>query len=230
MIPLLLGSFPLASRDTPAPDVVLPMTGPPACRYTDLLAAHRGYGEWQRTLLDTIYRLNSGYAPGDLVSVSRAGLSGSGSVRSLVITDLKALLTAARNAGVRLRAVSTYRSYSRQQSTFNYWVSVAGYSRALLCSARPGHSEHQLGTTVDFARYGGPDPWNVGDWAATKEGSWMARNAWRYGFVMSYPRGRSPSVTCYKYEPWHFRYFGRTVAKAIHDSGLTSREYLWPRQ
>ena len=54
----------------------------------------------------------------------------------------------------------------------------------------------------------------------------MARNAWRYGFIMSYPPD-SRRTTCYEYEPWHFRYFGRRTATAIHDSGLTSREFLW---
>jgi D-alanyl-D-alanine carboxypeptidase len=54
----------------------------------------------------------------------------------------------------------------------------------------------------------------------------MARNAWRFGFVMSYPKGRE-AETCYAYEPWHYRYVGREVAQAIHDSGLTPRRYLW---
>jgi D-alanyl-D-alanine carboxypeptidase len=55
---------------------------------------------------------------------------------------------------------------------------------------------------------------------------WMARNAHLYGFVLSYPRGES-DVTCYAYEPWHYRYFGRGMATRIHESGLTVREYLW---
>ena len=47
-----------------------------------------------------------------------------------------------------------------------------------------------------------------------------------YGWLMSYQKGKK-TVTCYRYEPWHYRYFGRDLAKAIHDSGLTTREYLW---
>ena len=54
----------------------------------------------------------------------------------------------------------------------------------------------------------------------------MKANAWKYGWVMSYPKGKT-SVTCYQYEPWHYRYVGRAEAKAIHDSGLTTRQYLW---
>ena len=47
---------------------------------------------------------------------------------------------------------------------------------------------------------------------------------------MSYPPDRSPEWSCYKPEPWHFRYFGRETARAIHLSGLTAREWLWDRQ
>jgi D-alanyl-D-alanine carboxypeptidase len=54
----------------------------------------------------------------------------------------------------------------------------------------------------------------------------MARNAWKFGWVMSYPKGKT-DVTCFTYEPWHYRYVGRDVAAAIHESGLTTREYLW---
>jgi D-alanyl-D-alanine carboxypeptidase len=43
---------------------------------------------------------------------------------------------------------------------------------------------------------------------------------------MSYPNGKFSTV-CYAYEPWHYRYFGRTVAVAIHRSGLTTRVWLW---
>ncbi|HEX2267060.1 MAG TPA: D-alanyl-D-alanine carboxypeptidase family protein, partial [Actinomycetota bacterium] len=58
------------------------------------------------------------------------------------------------------------------------------------------------------------------------EGRWMQANAHRFGFVLSYP-ARRDDVSCYGYEPWHFRYFGRAMAKRIHSSGLTPREYLW---
>ena len=54
----------------------------------------------------------------------------------------------------------------------------------------------------------------------------MKAHAWEYGFVMSYPKGKI-DVTCYDFEPWHFRYVGRELAASIHASGLTPREYLW---
>ena len=94
---------------------------------------------------------------------------------------------------------------------------VGLFDRAAKSSARAGHSEHQLGTTIDFRSYGGSAPWYYRDWGTTKAGAWLKLNAWKYGFVMSYPKGKT-SVTCYAYEPWHFRYVGRAVAAKIHAS------------
>ena len=199
----------------------------PACRYDDLLTRYRLYGDWHRSLLDTIYRLPSTYAPTDLASTSYAGLNGGYYVRRHVLYDLKAMASAARGAGAPIAVQSGYRSYTTQKRVFWYWVSVSGYQQALRTSARPGHSEHQLGTSLDFrSATSTRAPWDYYDWATTRAGSWMRWNAWRYGFVMSYPKGKS-YVTCYDYEPWHYRYVGRARAKAIRDSGLTLRQWLW---
>jgi zinc D-Ala-D-Ala carboxypeptidase len=201
----------------------------PPCRLADTLTAHRSYADWQRTLLDTTYRLNAGYYPADLRSTVNAGLNSGHRVRAFVIADLRAMARAARAAGARLAVESAFRSYSTQKSTFAYWSRVSGYSAALRTSARAGHSEHQLGTTVDFRSYGGSAPWYYSDWGNTRAGAWLKRNAWRYGFVMSYPKGKA-SVTCYSYEPWHYRYLGRAEAARVRSSGLTLRQYLWRQQ
>ena len=162
-----------------------------------------------------------------MVSTKRAGLSGGGSVRSIIIPDLKAMASAARKAGARLRVVSAYRSYASQRTIYRREVRLYGTYRARRSSARPGHSEHQLGTTLDFGA--GDRSADVKQkFARTAAGKWMAQNAWKYGFLMSYPKGKT-SKTCYFYEPWHYRYVGRDLAAKIHSSGLTTREYLWYR-
>jgi len=200
----------------------------PPCRVADVTTMYRGYTDWHRTLLDMTYRVTSSYSPADLRSTADAGLNGSHRVRALVIADLRAMAKAARAAGARLAVQSAFRSYATQGSTFDYWVRVHGYATALKESARAGHSEHQLGTTLDFRSYGGSAPWNYADWGNTKAGVWLRANAWRYGFVMSYPKGKT-TVTCYTYEPWHYRYVGRDAAAAIRASHLTLREYLLRR-
>ncbi len=214
----------------PTPVPPPPVTdGPPACEYTDILTARHGYGDWAISLLDTIYHLPSWYAPGDLVDSASAGVNGGYALRSLVAADLRLLAADARSAGAPIRLVSGYRSHAQQQATFDYWVGVGGYDQALRTSARAGHSEHQLGTAIDVASEGGGAPWEHADWATTPAGAWMAANAWRYGFVMSYPRG-SFDRTCYDYEPWHYRYVGRPLAAQITASGLTPRQVLWGLQ
>jgi D-alanyl-D-alanine carboxypeptidase len=188
------------------------VSGPlPACRIDDVGAPHAGLGEWDRTVLDTIYGLDRSYAPADLTPVAEAGIAGDGSVRAFVILDLEALDRAARRAGVSLKVSSAFRSYDDQTRTFDSLVRAYGEDYAVQSAARPGHSEHQLGTTIDFE----------------DGGAWLADNAWRLGFVMSYPPARSPVYTCYKPEPWHFRYLGRDRASAIHAAGVSPREWLW---
>lgn len=194
---------------TPSPT---PTLGPlPACAIADVPAIHAEPSDWARTMLDTTYTLDASYRPTDLVSVSRAGIGGAGSVRSLVIDDLKALAGAARKAGVTLVVNSAYRSYEDQTITFGDLTKSLGADAARATAARPGHSEHQLGTAIDFGS-GAP---------------WLSENAWRYGFVLSYPAASSPGLTCYVPEAWHYRYFGRVTAAAIHNSGVSAREWLW---
>lgn len=179
------------------------------------------------TVLDRSYALPAAYVPADLVPASTAGLTGtSGSklVRSIMVDDLAAMAAAWREAGVSVIVESAYRSYGDQAATFDSWVSRLGHAAALVRSARPGHSEHQLGTTIDVTSPG----WGgrFGDWAVeSAEGAWMAENAWRYGFVMSYPPG-SQGETCFSYEPWHYRWIGRDAAAAHRTSGLTLRRFL----
>jgi D-alanyl-D-alanine carboxypeptidase len=183
----------------------------PACTTGDRLALNATLDDWDRTLLDTEYALPREYAPTDMVAVGEAGVDGRGSVRALVILDLEALGRAARSAGVELSVQSAYRSFDAQRRTFESLVEAYGREFAIASAARPGHSEHQLGTTLDFA----------GD------EEWLAGTAWRFGFSRSYPADRSPVWTCYKPESWHYRYVGRDRAAAIHGSGLSPREWLW---
>jgi D-alanyl-D-alanine carboxypeptidase len=151
------------------------------------------------------------YAPSGLVSIHEAGLVGRGTIRDVVIPDLRALADAARSAAVTISVDSAYRSFAQQRGSYTSYVKGYGEAAARLTVARPGHSEHQLGSTIDFA----------GDL------DWLAANAPAFGFVMSYPEDRSPDTTCYRYEAWHFRYVGRARAALVEQSGLSLREWLW---
>ena len=216
---MLAFAFALLTAATPAPL--------PPCRYQDIETHKQSLDDWPYTVLDTVFKLPESYVPDDLTPLNQVGIGTDDMlVRALVLPDLEALLAAARAAGVGLEVQSAYRSYSYQTSTFDYWVQQDGMAAALATSARPGHSEHQLGTALDFRSADGPPAWDVADWRATPEGAWLSENATRFGFVMSYPKGKK-STTCYAYEPWHYRYVGRDVASAVETSGLTLREWLW---
>jgi D-alanyl-D-alanine carboxypeptidase len=196
----------------------------PACGVGDEMTRYTKVKEWKRTLLDTNLRLPREYRPWDLVSVKQAGIAGSGRVRKRMIKDLRALAQAARKAGKPLAVRSAWRSYEYQQALFDSYVSSYGRAHALKFSARPGHSEHQLGTTVDFSVGPGvPLSTKFGDSAS---GKWLRRNGWKFGFIMSYPKGKK-HASCYSYEPWHWRYLGRKLARQIYESGQVPRRYLY---
>jgi D-alanyl-D-alanine carboxypeptidase len=200
---------------------------PPACAHGNRFAAFRGYDEWQVTLVDTAYRLRRAYIPPGLKPISKAGFKGSLYVRGELIDDLAALREAAAENRTPIDVVAAYRSYDQQRSLFEHRTEELGPQQALAKTARPGHSEHQLGTAVDFKSVGLPDV--TENWDRTSTGKWVTDNAWRFGFVQSYPRGLE-DITCYGNEPWHYRYFGRTLAAQIHASRLTVREFLWNEQ
>jgi D-alanyl-D-alanine carboxypeptidase len=201
---------------------------PPWCAYGDLPTTRSDYEEWATTLLDPTYRLSASYVPPDLVPTSGIrGVEAGFRIRSVAYADLAALADAARKAGVPIDLTSGYRSYASQRVTYDLYVKALGRYGGLLRAARPGHSEHQLGTAIDVRAARGPAPDAYPDWTTTKTGAWLRDNAWRYGWLMSYPRDTSPGITCYQYEPWHYRYVGRDMAVAVRASGLTLREYLW---
>lgn len=169
---------------------------------------------------------NPRYQPSDLRLVSVPTLPGRGqderSLRAVLMPDLERLVAAARAAAVTLRVGSGYRSYATQASLFASYARRHGEAEASRFSSRPGHSEHQSGLAVDFA---GADQtcWVDDCFERTAAGKWLAAHAHEYGFILRYPKGKE-SITGYQYEPWHFRYVGRELAGALHQSGLTMEE------
>ena len=122
---------------------------------------------------------------------------------------------AARLDGILIYNVSSYRSYDLQDKLYKEYskkdLNVDTYS------AKPGYSEHQTGLAFDIN--------SIRDsFADTKEGLWLAKNAHIYGFILRYPKGKE-AITGYKYEPWHYRYVGVSVAQYIFENQITFEEY-----
>lgn len=195
----------------------------PECRVAEGRAEGDPAEDWATIVVDTAQGLPANYAPSDLVDTGEAGFDTGDKVREIVIDDLTELRRGAIRHRTPIDLVSGYRSYARQAQLFADEAENVGEEEARKTTARPGHSEHQLGTAIDVLALGNGEL--VPEFGETPTGRWLSDNSWRYGFVISYPDGAAEQ-SCYSYEPWHLRYVGHDVAKDVHESGLTAREYL----
>jgi len=198
----------------------------PACAEADVQVLEDPAEAWATVLVDTARVLPADYGPNDLHNISDAGFPFTDglAVRGLVVADLDAFRQAAADNGTPLSILAAYRSYAQQVALMERRVGEFGEEVAGARVARPGHSEHQLGTTIDVTTEGETDVDQ--SWGATPQGQWVATNAHKYGFLLSYPPDASDR-TCYDYEPWHLRYVGREMAADVIASGLSLREFLW---
>jgi LAS superfamily LD-carboxypeptidase LdcB len=190
--------------------------------------------QWATSVLDPMHRLPASYIPRDLTWITPQALPSAKGVFQLrrdAAEALRAMLLAARESEVRMRILSAYRSYATQNATFAYWVAKSGLQLARKYSALPGHSEHQLGTAVDLATVGEGVPWGSAAFAESPTAIWLAENAYKFGFVRSYPAGaKRVALSCYGSEPWHWRYVGLNLAYEIVCSEQVPRIFLWNRQ
>ena len=130
-----------------------------------------------------------------------------------ILESLRQLNEAARADSVDLSIVSAYRSYQYQAELYEHWVQKENgdIEAADRYSARPGHSEHQLGTALDFSSAEIND--EVGfHFSGTRAGEWLRGNAERFGFYLSFPEGREEK-TGFMHESWHYRYWGKALPR-----------------
>jgi len=126
--------------------------------------------------------------------------------------------------GYTIKISSGFRNYDTQKTLFDN-ASKSDKENAIISIAKPGYSEHQLGTTIDVtgASIGYSSANGVFD--NTPEDLWLRKNAYLYGFIQSYPLGKE-DITGYKYEPWHYRYVGIDNAKEIIKNEETLNQFL----
>ena len=180
-------------------------------------------GDYLLALVIKDTTLKSDYVPANLVSVpAYMHPSYNMQLRKEALEHLEGLWQAAETDGVTLHIRSAYRSYNTQKGLFKDYASRYGEEQANRFSARPGQSEHQLGTVIDF---GGTNVDFKADYGQTPQGLWLAVNAYKYGFAMSYAEEKE-HITGYIYEPWHYRYIGIEAAAEWKVSGKTLKEFL----
>jgi D-alanyl-D-alanine carboxypeptidase len=180
-----------------------------------------------RVLVDRTHSLSPDYVPKDLVPLQDYRVPTLGSdvlrLRREAAENLGRLVEGAAADGEELVVASAYRSYEEQQLSHERLISVFG-ADADGMSAAPGHSQHQLGTAIDFTNAAaGYQVWMP--FAQTSAYWWLEHHAWEYGFVLAYPNGKEEQ-TGYQWEPWHYRYVGVEDAERLERKDLSLQEFL----
>lgn len=160
-------------------------------------------------LIDKKHYVSSDYVPLDLVPLEKNSLYNINrkdlSLRPDAEASLRLMAAAAKEDGITLLVSSTYRSYDYQKRLFQHWVDVDGLEEAERESARPGTSQHQLGTAIDFGSI-------TDDFAETAMGKWVYARGPEFGWSLSFPMDYE-DVTGYRWESWHFRFIGEPACR-----------------
>lgn len=159
-----------------------------------------------------VYFLNENYVPEDLIDIPPDYVyekSKNVKMHAKVFPYLQNMITSAKADGTNLKIISAYRSFGEQSTLKDNYTVIYG-SGANRFSADQGYSEHQLGTALDFttAELGS----NFTAFEKSSAYKWLLENAYKYGFILSYPKGN----TYYQYEPWHWRFIGESLANRLN--------------
>jgi zinc D-Ala-D-Ala carboxypeptidase len=121
------------------------------------------------------------------------------------------MIDAADSEGIRHFIIrSGYRDFEMQRVI--YQKTDPGYALPA------GHSEHNLGLSLDV----GSTQMEMDE---APEGNWIGKNAWKYGFILRYPKDKT-DVTEIEYEPWHIRYVGLPHSAIMKEKNFALEEYL----
>lgn len=164
------------------------------------------------------YYLSEDYIPDDLEIINASYSRGANNkLRHDAKEAFEEMCSKALLDGITIYNSSAYRSFETQKAIHDRSVANYGQAESDKTSARPGSSEHQTGLDLDVNQI-------ADSFANTNEYKWLSKNAYKYGFILRYPENKE-KITGYLYEPWHYRYVGKEVAKYIYDNNITYEEY-----
>ena len=175
--------------------------------------------DWKYILVNRTHLLGSDFIP------DVAELGNGHYFDSRAVDALNAFLQGAKDAGLSVYLVSTYRPYSTQEALFNKKVAEYGGDRetAARIVAIPGSSEHQTGLSADITdKYYQYMNESLAD---TELSKWMKAHCAEYGFILRYPEDKQ-EITGIMFEPWHFRYVGEEAAAYIMENGFCLEEFV----
>lgn len=113
-------------------------------------------------------------------------------------------------SGERVSLRSGYRSFSTQKELY---ARVGKNGKV----TPPGLSEHQTGLAVDIDVDARLMRQSDGTFQCFQE------NAFRFGFILSYPPGNKYLPAADSYEPWHWRYVGVRTAQLYREVGPANK-------
>lgn len=178
------------------------------------------YLNTEKILVNKYNYVTEDYIPESLQIVSSKYSSKTVKLVSYAKEAFEELAAAAEKENYTINAMSSYRDYAYQNTLYNNYAKKDGYDNADTYSARPGYSEHQTGLAVDIDN----KKEYFTNFEKTKEYEWMQNNAYKYGFILRFPKDKVLE-TGYEYESWHYRYVGKEIAKYIHDNNMCYEEY-----
>lgn len=170
------------------------------------------------TLVNKYNKLPDNYEIDDLVTLDNEYSKKAEKVREVIYNDLKKMFDEAKKDNINLNVISGFRTNEKQDTLFNNSIKKNGLDHALIYSAKPGYSEHQLGLAIDINSV-------EESFKNTNEYKWLKNNSYKYGFIERYPEGKE-KITGFGYEPWHYRYLGVDVATKIFTENITYEEYV----
>jgi zinc D-Ala-D-Ala carboxypeptidase len=186
-VALAVGAFLFRNASISSTPAAISVAPTAVARTEDSLLGHLSYDEAPASTLQTI--------------------DGGLKLRSTAAQQFKAMIAAAKAAGIKIKTISAFRSVADQEKIF-FEIKAQrkqDANKRAEVSAPPKHSEHHTGYAVDIG-----DATNSAldlkpEFETTAAFKWLQANAARYSFELSFPKDNTQGVS---YEPWHWRYVG----------------------
>lgn len=167
------------------------------------------------------YALPEDYTPENLKNISLQYSYAGNKIIEEANDAYVSMWNAANQEELKLIVNSSYRTYESQTEVYKNIKAANGQKEADKVAARPGHSEHQTGLSIDVFEIKNQATSTFKDSPAY---TWLKENAYKYGFIERYPENKE-YLTGYSFESWHWRYVGEETAKIIHEEDITFDEY-----
>ena len=174
-------------------------------------------------LVNHNFALPSGWTPSDLVDTGFGHM-----MREEAAEHFMPMRDSMREAGLNVHVIIAYRSYNQQRYAHNRAVNRYGSATADRNWARPGHSEHQAGLSVDLLHRAFDTSMHNARFQESTEFTWLTENAHNYGFILRYPNEHR-EFHRFVFEPWHWRFVGVEIATAMHNEGIALFEEFYGR-